>query len=119
MYRTWAFLGQFSPFRHETGEPRYILTKTSNVKLFEVKSVLESTCKRFRKSAMRENFTVKQDPQVKETLSNSRCNYIHQHNKYKRKLFSFNYVWTTCEHQVPEMYASPKIQFFFLDFETQ
>ena len=114
-YQTCAFLRQFSPFKHDANESRYILTKTSKVNIFEVKFVLESIFKRFRKSAIRERFNLKRYTQMKKTDSNKRCNYFHQHSKNERKLypFSLKYVITTFEHQVPEMYASQKSQVFF------
>ena len=62
-----AFLGHFSPFKHDAIEPRYILTRTSKANIFEVKSVLESILERFRKSAIREIFNLKRDPQTKKT----------------------------------------------------
>ena len=38
-YTKCIFLGQFSPFKDDAIEPRYIWTKTSKFNLFEVKSV--------------------------------------------------------------------------------
>ena len=78
-----AILGQFSLFKHYANEPRYISIKTSKVNIFEVKSVLESNFERFRKSAIRENFNLKRDPQMKKTYLNQRCNFIHQHNEVR------------------------------------
>ena len=74
---------------HDANEPRYILTKTSKVNILEVKSVLESIFKRLRKSAIRENFNLKRDPQMKKTHSNKRCNYFHKHSENERKFPSF------------------------------
>ena len=76
-----AILRHSSPFKHYANEPRYILFKTSKVNNFEVKSVLESNFERFRKSAIRENFNLKRDPQMKKTYLNQQCNFIHQHNE--------------------------------------
>ena len=77
-----------------------------------IKSVLESNCKRFRKSAKRENFNQKPEAQKKETHSNNRANYTHQYNEVNEKLkpVSFIYVWTIFEHQVKDLYASQKLQ---------
>ena len=52
---------------------------------------------------------------MKKTRSNNRGNYTHQNNEINEKLypFSFIYVITTFEHQVPDMYASRKSQVFF------
>ena len=113
-YETCAFLRQFSPFKDEANEPRYILTKTSKVNIFEVKSVLEYILKRFRKIAIRENFNLKRYPQMQKTHSSKRCNYFHQQSENERKLYPFSliYVMTTFEHRVPEMYASRKSQIF-------
>ena len=79
-----------------------------------IKSVLESNCKRFRKSAKRENFNQKPEAQKKETHSNNRANYTHQYNEVKEKLkpVSFIYVWTIFEHQVKDRYASQKVPVF-------
>ena len=51
-----------------------------------VKSILESKCKRFRKSAIRENLNLKPETQLKKTHSNNGGNYIHQNNEKKQKL---------------------------------
>ena len=64
-------------------EPRYILTKTSKVNIFEVKSVLESIFEQFCKSAIQENFNLERDPQMKKTYFNQRWNFIHQHNEVR------------------------------------
>ena len=51
-----------------------------------IKSVLESDCKRFRKSAIREYFNLRPKTQMKKTHSNNRGNYTHQYNEVKEKL---------------------------------
>ena len=54
---------------------------------FVVKSLLESNCKRFRKSAIRENFNLKPETQLKKkTHSNNGSNYTHQYTEVKEKL---------------------------------
>ena len=44
--------------------------KNSQISLFVVKSLLEPNCKRFSKSALRENFNLKPDPQLEKTKAN-------------------------------------------------
>ena len=80
-----------------------------------LKSLLESNCKRFRQSAIRENFNLKSETQLNETHSNNGGNHTHQYDEVKEKLYqvSFIYVWTIFEHQVNDMYASQKVQGFF------
>ena len=53
---------------------------------FVIKSILESNCKGFRKSAIRENFNLKPKIQIRKTHSNDWGNYIHQYNEEKKKL---------------------------------
>ena len=82
-YQNCAFLGQFSPFNLEANEWRYVLTKTSKINFFEVKSVSESIFERFRKSTIRENFNLKRDSQMKKTYLNQGCNFLQQHNEVR------------------------------------
>ena len=51
-----------------------------------VKSLLESNYKRFRKSAIRENFNLKPEKQLKKTHSNNGGNCTHQYKEVKEKL---------------------------------
>ena len=53
---------------------------------FVVKSFLETNCKHYRKSAIRENFNLKPETQLKKTHSNNGGNYTHQYNEVKEKL---------------------------------
>ena len=53
---------------------------------FLVKSLFESNCKRFRKSAIRENFNLKPETQLKKTHSNNGGNYTHQYNEVQENL---------------------------------
>ena len=53
---------------------------------FVVKSILESKCKRFRKSAIRENFNLEPGTQLKITHSYNESNYTHQNNEVKENL---------------------------------
>ena len=80
-----------------------------------LKSLLESNCKRFRQSAIRENFNLKSETQLNETHSNNGGNYTHQYDEVKEKQYqvSFISIWTLFEHQVNDMYASQKVQGFF------
>ena len=88
---------------------------TPKINPFVVKSLLESNCKCFRQSAIREKLNLKPETQLKKTHSNNECNYTHQYKEVKEKLYevSFIYVWTIFEHQVNDMYASEKVQGFF------
>ena len=92
-----------------------IFQKIPKINPFVVKSLLESNCKGFRQSAIREKFNPKPEKQLQKTHSNNECNYTHQYKEVKGKLYevSFFYVWTIFEHQVNDMYASPKVQGFF------
>ena len=68
-----------------------------------INSVLESDCKRFRNTAIWENFISKKWPaDEKKTHSYKHCDYTHQNNEIKEKLStnSFIYVSTIFEHQV-------------------
>ena len=85
-YQTCTFLVQLSSFRHDANEPRYILSKTYKVNIFDVESVLKSNFKRFGKNAIRENFNLKRHYQMKKTHSNLRCNYLYQHKDTETKL---------------------------------
>ena len=53
---------------------------------FVVKSILESKCKRFRKNAIRKNFNLKPETQLKRTHSNSGGNYLYQNNEVQENL---------------------------------
>ena len=48
-----------------------------------VKSLLESNCKRFRKSAIRKNFNLKPETQLKKTHSKKGSNCTHQYKEVK------------------------------------
>ena len=110
----WAFLADFTPHRYDVNERSHFPTKNPKINPFVVKSLLESNCKRFRKSAIRENFNLKPETQLKKAHSNNGGNYTHQYNEVKEKLepVSFIYVWTIFEHQVNDMNASQKVQGF-------
>ena len=63
-----------------------IFQKKPKIKPILVKSLLESNCKRFRKSAIRETSNLKPEPQRKKTHSINGGNYTHQYNEVKEKL---------------------------------
>ena len=73
-------------------------------------SLLESNCIRFRQKAIRENFNLKHETQLKKLHSSNGDNYTHQYKEIKEKQqpISFIYVWTIFEHEVKDMYASQK-----------
>ena len=51
-----------------------------------VKSLLESNGKRFRQSAIRENFNLKPETQNRKTHFKNRSNNTHQNSEVKEKL---------------------------------
>ena len=55
----WAIHADFSQCRYEVDETKHIPTKNSKNNAVVVKSVLDSNCKRFRDTGMRENFNLK------------------------------------------------------------
>ena len=63
-----------------------IYQKKPKISPFVVKSLLESNCKRFRQSAIEQNFNLKHETQLKKTHSNNGGNYTHQYIKAKEKL---------------------------------
>ena len=63
----------------------YTNKKKTKINPFVIKSNFESRCKRFRKSAIRENFILKPEIHMKETLSNNRGNYIRQYKQVKKE----------------------------------
>ena len=79
-----------------------------------VKSFSETNCKRFRRSALRENFILKRETQLKRIHYNNGGNYTQQYNGVNEKLspVSFIYVWTILQHQVNDMNVSQKFQGF-------
>ena len=112
--QVWAIPAHVSPYRSEVNEKSLIAMKNFKINLIVIESVLESNCKRFRKTAKRENFNQKPGAHKEKTHSNNWGDYTHQHNERKEKLkpFSFIYVWTIFEHQVKEMYASQRVPVF-------
>ena len=60
--------------------------KTLKKNAVVIKSTLDSNCNRSRDTAIRENFNVKPETQMKKTHSHNRGNYIHQYNEVKDKM---------------------------------
>ena len=76
------------------------LNKNPKINPFVVKSLLESNCKRFRQTAIRENFDLKPKTQLKKTFSTNGGNYTHQYDWSKREAATsflhlcLNTIWT-------------------------
>ena len=81
-----AIHADFSPCRYEIDETRHMPTNNSKNNAVVVKSVLDSNSKRFRDTAMRENFNLKHETLMKKSHSNNRDNLTHQYNEVKEKL---------------------------------
>ena len=60
--------------------------KNPKMNPFVVKSLLEPNCKRFRRSAIRENFNLKPETQLEKTHSNNGGNYTDHYNEVKETL---------------------------------
>ena len=61
--------------------------KTLKKNAVVIKSTLDSNCNSSRDTAIRENFNVKPETQMKKTHSNNnRGNYIHQYKEVKDKM---------------------------------
>ena len=60
--------------------------KNPKINPFVAKSLLESNCKRFRQSAIREKFNLKPETQLQKTHSNNEDNYTNQYNEVKEQL---------------------------------
>ena len=82
----WAILADFNPYRYEVNEKIHFSTENHKINPFVVKSLLESNCKRFRKSVIRVNFNLKPEIQLEKTHSNDGGNYTRQYNEVKEKL---------------------------------
>ena len=67
--------------------------KKTKINPFVIKSILESNCKRFRKSTVRENFRLKPETQMKETHSNNRGNYIRQYKEVKTEAEPVSFIY--------------------------
>ena len=81
-----AIFADFTPSRFEVNEKSHIPRENLKINPDVIKSVLESNCKRFRKSAIGEHFNLKRETQMEKTHSNNRGNYTHQYNEVKEKL---------------------------------
>ena len=62
----WALLADLTPSGYEVNEKSHFLPKNPKIKPFVVKSLLEPKCKRFRNSAIRENFDLEPETQLKK-----------------------------------------------------
>ena len=82
----WAFLPILVHTDMKSTKEAISQQKNLTIKPLVVKSLLESNCKRFRKSAIRENFNPKPKTQLKKTQSNNGDNCTHQNNEVKEKL---------------------------------
>ena len=65
-----AIHADFSPYSDEINERSHFPLKNPKINPLMVKSLLESIFKRFRKSAIQENFNLKRDPQMRKSHSN-------------------------------------------------
>ena len=82
----WAILADISPYRYEVHEKRQFPTTNPKINPVVTKSLLDSNCKRFRQSAIRENFNLKPETQLQKTHSNNGGNYTNQYNQVKEKM---------------------------------
>ena len=82
----WVIVADFSPYRCEVDERNFFPTKKPKINPFVVKSLLESNCIRLRQSAIRKNFNLKPETQLKKILSKNGGNYTNQYNEVKEKL---------------------------------
>ena len=81
-----AILADFSPYGYEVLERRQLPTTNPKINPIVTKSLLESNSKRFRQIAIRENFNLKPETQLKKTHSNNVGNHTNQYKKAKEKL---------------------------------
>ena len=77
----WAIAADFNAYRYEVNERSYFWTKNPKMDPFVAKSLLESNCKRFHQSAIRENFNLKPKTQLKKTHSNNVGKDTHEYNE--------------------------------------
>ena len=98
--QVWAFLANISQYRWEVNEKSHIPLENFKINPFVIKSVLESNCNRFRKSAKGQNFNQKLEAQKEKTHSNISANYTYQYKEMKETLepVFFIYVGTSFEH---------------------
>ena len=105
----------FSPYSYCNDETWHFSAKKSKIKPFVVKSVLDSNCKRFRRSTTRENFNLKADAQKIKTHSiNDAIIFTNTMKKGEEYPISFSYVLTTFQHQVQDLYPSQTSNFFLV-----
>ena len=103
----WPILANFSPCRHEVDETGHIPTKNSKINPVMVKTVLDSNCKHFPDTAIRENFNLKPKTQLKKLNPITKANIPINTKKWKRSCSQFpsfkseQYLSTrskTCKH---------------------
>ena len=84
-----AFRADVSPYRYEVNERSPFPTKNPKINPFAVKSLLESNCKRFRQSAIRENFNLKLETQLKKLIPITEATIPINTMKWKRSWNQF------------------------------
>ena len=84
--QVWAILADFCPYGKEVNEKIHIPTKNPKTYPFVIKAVLRPNCKRFRKSAIRENFDLKPKTRMEKNHHDEGGKNIHQYNEVKEKL---------------------------------
>ena len=70
----------------KVNERSHFRTKNPKINPFVVKSLLEANCKRLRQSAIRENFNLKPETQLRKRSFQQQSNYTHQYNEAREKL---------------------------------
>ena len=73
-------------------------------------------CKPFTKRAIRDNFYQKPDAQIEKSHLSQLFIFVDQQIEKKRDVYpvSFIFVWTTFKHQIPDLCAIPKFQYFLV-----
>ena len=89
-------------------------SKNSKIHPFEVKSDLESNCKRFRNTALWDNFSQKTWPTDDNKVNRiNDASIFTKTKKRKRSCIPFlQDVWKNSEHQIRKMYASKIVPVF-------
>ena len=82
----WAFLQILVHTDKKSTREAISQQKNPTINPLVVKSLLESNCKRFRKSAKREIFNLKPETQLKKTHSSNGSNCTQQNHQVKEKL---------------------------------
>ena len=90
----------FSLCIHEVEKMRHNLTKNSGNNPNVVKSLLESNCKRFRQSAIREHVNLKPEAQMKKN------SFQEPRRLYKAELVSHFVPLFLCEHTLSTIFKT-------------